>query len=287
MFDCAVFQCSTHVELWMSGELDFSQIQRVRAYWTKVQAFAPTAILLDLSAIRFIDGAGIRALVGCVRDAARLSQGFAIMTGGNALLPHLLERLDGRHSLPLYPTRTEALYTLARAERLQLPVQSPLTASAREADAIRWKGGRGSSLLQAPSALAERFLGDRLPERIPKPHPLADVIHQDDRDLVLGVHQQAENERRCFTVEYRATSREHGLLWLHDVTDGRRADGREAGRETVTTEITQQKREEEVRQLGEAIFRKILDLAPGEVLASGGAALSHFAQNLLSGYPAG
>jgi hypothetical protein len=102
---------------------------------------------------------------------------------------------------------------------------------------------------------------------------------------VLAVHQQAEAERRCFTVEYRAISRRQELLWLCDVADGRNGDGRAPVRETVTTEITQRKREEELGQLGESIFRKLLALAPEELPTTDTTVLSHFAQRLRSKFP--
>lgn len=283
MFECAVVRFSTHTELWMTGELDFSQEQRARAYWKDTQEFAPGAILLDISGLQFIDMAGFRLLTRFAQEAQAAGAGFVLMSGGNPRFHRPLDQLDRGRDHPPYLicfTRAEAFQALFPTDHLPL-VNASATVCAHETGIIRWKFTRGKSILHTPSALAERFFGSPIPKRVPKPHPLVNWIHEEDRELVLAVHGQAECEGRCFTVEYRAISPRQELLWLCDIADGWKGDEEAAVRNIVTTEITQQKTQGRERQQHHAPLRTVINISPGSVLDLDADGRSHFVRALL------
>lgn len=283
MFECAVVRFSTHTELWMTGELDFSQEQRAREYWKDAQEFAPGAILLDISGLQFIDMAGFRLLMRLAQEAQAAGASFVIVSGGNPRFHRPLDQLNGGRDLPpdlIYFSRAEAFQALFPSDLLPL-VNASATVCAHEIGIIRWKFTRGKSILHTPSALAERFFGSRIPKRVPKPHPLANWIHKEDRELVLAVHGQAECEGRCFTVEYRAISPRQELLWLCDIADGRKGDEKEAVRNIVTTEITQHRLHDKDGQHPNTTLRTVINISPSGVLDLDADGRSHFVRALL------
>ena len=65
----------------LSGEFDLAGVQAFEDRLRRVEANAPSAIVVDLAAVDFMDSSGLRALVGANDRAEKAGRRFAIVPG--------------------------------------------------------------------------------------------------------------------------------------------------------------------------------------------------------------
>lgn len=58
--------------IWLSGEIDLATVPQLTAAFDQGLAADPTTVVLDLSAVTFVDSTGIGAIVG-LRNATRIA----------------------------------------------------------------------------------------------------------------------------------------------------------------------------------------------------------------------
>jgi anti-anti-sigma factor len=84
-FTCEVIPARDTIVLALSGELDLATTPRV---WRKLEELVPGGfgkVLIDLSALTFIDSTGLRLLVAASKLAQEHGSSFAIVPGGPAV----------------------------------------------------------------------------------------------------------------------------------------------------------------------------------------------------------
>src|SRR4051812_19694995 len=69
------------VTLVLAGEFDLAGIQRFEGALAAAEAAAPEVIVVDLTALEFMDSSGLRALVMADRRANKAGWRFAIVPG--------------------------------------------------------------------------------------------------------------------------------------------------------------------------------------------------------------
>jgi len=82
----ADFTIESHVEndvshLSLGGEFDLAAIEQFEAAIDRLEAAGPPAIVIDLSALRFMDSSGLRALVMADQRAHNAGRRLAIVPG--------------------------------------------------------------------------------------------------------------------------------------------------------------------------------------------------------------
>lgn len=87
------------VRLVLSGELDLSSAGRVEEELARVERDRPPRIVLDLSALRFMDSTGLRLIVAADGRARDEDRGLAIVQGPESVrrvfeITGLEQRLD-------------------------------------------------------------------------------------------------------------------------------------------------------------------------------------------------
>ena len=65
----------------LSGEFDLAGVQGFDVRLAEVEAQQPRAIVVDLSAVKFMDSSGLRALVTADARSRRVGRRFAIVPG--------------------------------------------------------------------------------------------------------------------------------------------------------------------------------------------------------------
>ena len=93
-----------------AGEVDVATAARLRTELLDVLSgggLPPERVIVDLSAVTFVDSSGLGVLVAAHRRAEGAGVGFAVVTERRATLRLL--RISGLHKiLPVYPTVAEA-----------------------------------------------------------------------------------------------------------------------------------------------------------------------------------
>jgi len=135
-------------------------------------------------------------------------------------------------------------------ERLQAAVADAVAAQQRFGDlvdsveGIVWEADAGTFGFSFVSRQAERILGYRLERWLSEPTFWTDHLHPDDRNVALGVREDANREQRRHDAEYRMIAADGSVVWLHDlvtvVADGGRLRG-------VMVDVTERKRAEAER----------------------------------------
>ena len=102
--DMALLELDTHqeegaVRLALSGELDISNAPRVEEEISRIEADAPTLVVLDLRGLAFMDSTGLRLIVSADARAREQGRRLAVVKGPEAVqrifrLTRLDERLD-------------------------------------------------------------------------------------------------------------------------------------------------------------------------------------------------
>jgi anti-sigma B factor antagonist len=91
----------------LAGELDISSASRVERELSRAEERRPGALVLDLSALEFMDSTGLRIVVGADARARERGSRFAIVRGPDAVqrifritrLDERLEMLDSAEQL--------------------------------------------------------------------------------------------------------------------------------------------------------------------------------------------
>ena len=84
------------VQVELSGELDLSTADQIVTSMRTLLATPPSAIVVDASAVTFIDSTGIGTLLGARRDAHAAGCGFRVVTSENVAK---VTRLLGVHQV--------------------------------------------------------------------------------------------------------------------------------------------------------------------------------------------
>jgi anti-anti-sigma factor len=100
------------VEVALSEDVDIVTAPLARSRWSALLEEKPSALLLDLSHVSFVDLEGARFLLWSYQEAARQSCPCAMVTNGSRRVHRLLARLGVEHLLPLYVTHGSALAEL-------------------------------------------------------------------------------------------------------------------------------------------------------------------------------
>jgi anti-sigma B factor antagonist len=96
-FDVTIEERGDTVHLTLRGELDISTATRLEEDLRRVEAGAPSVLVLDLSKLDFMDSTGLRLLIGA--DArARKDGRRLVLIRGNEMIQRVLRvtRLDER-----------------------------------------------------------------------------------------------------------------------------------------------------------------------------------------------
>ena len=83
----------------LAGEFDLAAVQNFEQELSRLEADAPTVVVVDLTALKFMDSSGLRALVMADHRARRAQRRLAIVPGPPAVkrvfeITQLDERLD-------------------------------------------------------------------------------------------------------------------------------------------------------------------------------------------------
>jgi anti-anti-sigma factor len=102
--------------VWVEGRLDLTSADALKDCLTDAVGAAPSAVIVDMSALEYISSAGLRSLVIALRAAKAAGKGFGVA----GLTPLVLEiftiaRFD--LVLPLYGDVREALDALSPGGR--------------------------------------------------------------------------------------------------------------------------------------------------------------------------
>jgi anti-sigma B factor antagonist len=99
----------------VGGELDYETSPRLRAHLAHAIKAGGRHLIVDLSAVSFVDSTAIGVLVGAVGKLEEIGGGSlaVVCARENVLRIFQITGLD--NMIPLYPSREEALTTLAMA----------------------------------------------------------------------------------------------------------------------------------------------------------------------------
>ena len=88
------------VKLALAGEFDLAGIERFDTLIERVESGAPETIVIDLSALEFMDSSGLRALLMADRRARREGRRLAIVPGPESVRRVFeITQLDGQLDL--------------------------------------------------------------------------------------------------------------------------------------------------------------------------------------------
>jgi anti-sigma B factor antagonist len=90
------------------GELDFAQVGAFRSELARA-ASQPTGIVVDLSAVSFIDSSGLGALVELYNRLRRDNRRLAVVAPAGTAAAVLLNLAGLQAQMPIYGTRDAAL----------------------------------------------------------------------------------------------------------------------------------------------------------------------------------
>ncbi len=94
----------------VSGEVDIAN----KAVLAAALASAPDRVLVDLSAVRFMDSSGLAALVGAQQHRNGRGGRLAVILPAGSVVQRLLELSGVEGLFDAYPDRAQALDALAR-----------------------------------------------------------------------------------------------------------------------------------------------------------------------------
>jgi PAS domain S-box-containing protein len=113
------------------------------------------------------------------------------------------------------------------------------------------------------SRRVEDVLGTRAAEWVDDPGTWLASIHDDDRERVIAINQEAERTGERFVAEYRMVARDGHVVWFRDEAElARDADGRPAGWQGVMVDITARKQAEAALAEAEARYRALVEQLP-------------------------
>ena len=125
-------------------------------------------------------------------------------------------------------------------------------------DMIRVTDMQGVILYASPSH--ERILGYKPEDRVDKSG--FDLLHPDDAERIAGVFFEGLDHKKPIKVEYRVRHAEGHYVWLETVGDLLRDDRGEALAVIMSSrDITDRKREEEIRRETEERYRELVEHA--------------------------
>ena len=75
------------VHVMLRGELDLSSVNKVQDELRRVEADAPSVVLLDLSKLTFLDSTGLRCLVTADQRARDAGRRLVLVRGPDPVLP--------------------------------------------------------------------------------------------------------------------------------------------------------------------------------------------------------
>jgi anti-anti-sigma factor len=101
---------SQHILIAPEGELDFAQMDAFRSALTRAGS-QPTGIVVDLSAVSFIDSSGLSALVDLYNRLRRDNRRLAVVAPAGTAAAVLLNLAGLQARMPIYATRDAALAT--------------------------------------------------------------------------------------------------------------------------------------------------------------------------------
>ena len=101
----------------LSGELDIATVDQLSARIDRLSAAAGERLVIDLSAVSFMDSSGLRVLIAANRDAAAGGYELVVVTGDSPAKRVLeLTRMD-EHMQVVAPSRSAELRRARRGSR--------------------------------------------------------------------------------------------------------------------------------------------------------------------------
>lgn len=105
-------------------------------------------------------------------------------------------------------------------------------------DGIVWEADPCTLQFSFVSRQAERILGYPIEQWLNEPAFCTDHIHPDDRKLAIELCSTAVAERRSHTLEYRALTRDGGIVWIRNIVTVAIKDGQPVKLRGVMIDIT-------------------------------------------------
>lgn len=165
-----------HSEMLLTRALDATSEKEVRSSWRALTG-CRKPVLLDLTELPHADGRLARLLRWCRGQAALHQTRWAVVTGGNAWVHPILERLLWYDDLPVFQNREQAI-------RYLTSMVAPVGVDERPGpliSAIRWRADPASGEFHYVSANAEEIMGDPPSRWLAHPGYLLERIDSRDR----------------------------------------------------------------------------------------------------------
>lgn len=100
----------------VSGDLDVDHSRAVQDVVADATQVAQTEVVLDLTAVEFMDSTGVGALLYCRRTLASRAANLSLVCSGDGPVLQLLRVAELDRDQPIYPTTVAALEALVVGE---------------------------------------------------------------------------------------------------------------------------------------------------------------------------